>query len=402
MKRIPLFILSLLLLLAAGWAPPPQGGEVVVTGQVTNETPGGTLPAGQPVTLHVLSGMETMETYTTTLSSEGAFRFEDLTLEPDTTLVARVRYQDVAYLSEFVTYDPGGEEPALPVTVYETTDDPSGVVITQLHFFLVVEGDRLQVSEYYLVSNRSERTFVGTQDAEAGRRTTLSFQLPEGAENLRFDSGVLGERFVERAGGFADTRPIPPGMTTSEILFTYELPYREGMELDRTPDVGVSSVVLLLAEGGMALEGGQLEAAGTMETQMGPAVSYTAGPLEAGESLVFAVTGQPQASQPMGGAPAGGAPVTPPSGGPSTAQEVGVGLAALAASLVGVYLLWRTPGPGPLPAAARPAIAAIAELDEDFRAGGVEERDYHEQRRALKAQARAILRKSGDRGPRAG
>jgi hypothetical protein len=105
---------------------------------------------------------------------------------------------------------------------------------------------------------------------------------------------------------------------------------------------------------------------------------------------------------PMGGAPAGGAPVTPPSAGPSTAQEVGVGLAALAASLVGVYLLWRTPGPGPLPAAARPAIAAIAELDEDFRTGEVEERDYHKQRRALKAQARAILRKSGDRGSRAG
>jgi len=212
---------------------------------------------------------------------------------------------------------------------------------------------------------------------QTGERVTVSFTLPEGAEALRFDGPGLGERFVEVEGGFADTEPIPPGMATVEVLFTYRLPYREGMQVARVFEVPVMSAVLVVAEEGLVLEGRGLTPAGTLDTQMGPATSYTAGPLGAGESLTFSVL--------AGEHPAASAPVR------GTVREMAIGLVALAVALAVVYLLWRSPAPGPCPAEARPLVKEIAALDTHFEAGQVEEEVYRQKRDDLKRRVREAL-----------
>nr|HID13318.1 hypothetical protein [Anaerolineae bacterium] len=363
---------------------------MAVVGQVVNGTPDGTVPADLPVTLHVFSGVEKTGTYTTTLAADGSFHFEGVTLQEGEAAVARVVYQGVIYVSNLVTFEPGQQELSLPVTIYETTEDTADVLVTQLHIFMTRAGERLQVGEYYLVSNTGERTYVGVEDPETGQRATLNFALPEGAEGLRFDGPGLGERYLEQEGGFADTDPVQPGTATVQVLFSYELPYREGLQVERVLDLPVASVVLVLTEGGGALEGEGLTPAGTLDTQMGPALSYTAGPLAAGEALAFTLVGQPHAVAPS--APAGLAPVR------NTAREAGIGLLALAGALVAVYLLWRSPAPGPLPPRARPLVESIAALDEDFEAGRVSERIYRQKRRSLKQRLRVILREAGKQG----
>jgi len=259
---------------------------------------------------------------------------------------------------------------------------PSDILIAQLHIFMSRVGDRVQVVEYYLVSNAGDQTYEGTQDSETGKRITLTFSLPDGAEALRFDGPGLGERFVEVEGGFADTEPIPPGTATVEVLFSYELPYREGLPVEHTFDVPVASVVLVLSEEEMALKGAGVTPAGTVDTQMGPAFSYTAGPLAAGEPLVFALA---TGSQAVPAAPSSLNLVRSPT------REAAVGLVALAGALAAAYLLWRSPVPGPLPARVRPLVEEIAALDADFEAGQVSEQAYREKRKSLNSQVHRLL-----------
>ena len=390
----PLLLALLSLLVLTAWAPAPQETAVVVTGEVTNGTPDAEVPTDLPVTLRVFAGMELVETYATTLAANATFDFDVVVPEAETSLVAEVVYQDVTCVSEFVPVEEGTTEVALPITVYETTEELTEIQVTQLHVFLLAAGDRMQVSEYYLISNMGDRTYVGSAGGETDQRTTLSFSLPEGATGLTFDGPGLGQRFVEQADGFADTRPILPGSATVEVFFVYEMAYEEGMELERSFEVPVSSVVMVVPESGVGLEGEGIRSEGTIDTQMGTARSYTAGPLSADQSLIFTLVGEPGTMTP--GTPGG---MTPEVRNPR--REIGLGLMALTAAGVGIYLMWRAPAPGPAPAYARPLVASMAELDEAFEEGEVDETAYRKKRASLKRQLRSRLEKAAaekDRG----
>ncbi|MBN1954353.1 MAG: hypothetical protein JW900_04795 [Anaerolineae bacterium] len=271
----------------------------------------------------------------------------------------------------------------------QTTGDPSNVSITQLHIFMSRVGDQLQVGEYYQVSNSGEQTYVGVADPATGQRATLVFTLPDEAENLDFNGPGLGERFLELAEGFADTEPVPPGVQTVEVSFSYLLPYQEMLSVERVFSVPVDSVALIFPLGEMVLEGPGLISAGVFETQAGPALSYVAGPLAAGEPLVFTlVPGEPP---PMSESPA--VPIATEATVPArdSSREIVVGLAALAAAGVAAYLLWRPSAAVAMPPQARPLVESIAALDADFAAGEVADEAYRRKRRLLKRQLRALL-----------
>ncbi|MEA3340292.1 MAG: hypothetical protein U9R15_10030 [Chloroflexota bacterium] len=382
-----------LLLLTIAWSPTPQSGEFPVTGQVINGTPDGTVPLDLPVVLHTFSGMEETDVhtfsemdetgvYTTTLTSDGSFHFDGLAPEEGDTFTARVVYQGVVYASDFVTLKPEQQEISLPVTIYETTENPADIQITQAHLFITGDGDCIQVGEYYLIGNTGERTYTGVKDPKMERPTTLRFTLPEDAERLKFDGPGLGERFLESEDGFSDTEPIPPGDVTTEVFFSYEFTYREGMLVERAFDAPVASIVILLSDEGLEMKGEGIIPGDSMNTQMGPALSYTAGPLAAGETLAFRLVERAAEGQESRG---------------TREQEggggVAIGLVSLAAAVAIVYWLWQSPASGPAPAQARPLVEKIAALDVDFEAGKVTEKTYHKKRKALKRQVRANLLK---------
>jgi hypothetical protein len=376
-KRPVRRVVSLAVVLAAAlltiaWRPGAQtvGGRVV--GQVTNGSPDAEVPDGLVITLHVFSGMEEIEAYTTTLTVDSAFRFDDVAFDEEQTLVARTLHDGVTYVSEFVTPELGQQELQLPITIYETTEDPASIAIAQLHIFVNRIGEQLEVGQYCLISNTSDRTYVGAVTSAPEQRTTWSVALPEGAENLRFDGADPGGRFVALDDGFADTRPLLPGSASVEASFTYDLPYSQGLQFEQVFDVSVNSAVMVLPEGDLALQGAQLSAGETLDTQMGPALSYTAGPLDRGQPLAFTIVPRPSdvsAAQPV-----------------ERSSGLAVGIAALAAAGVATYWMWRPPAPGPAPAQLRSQLQAIAALDRDYEAGLVAENQYRKKRRSLKRQ----------------
>jgi len=361
-------------------APAAQGS--VVLGQVTNGTFGGSVPADLPVFLHVFSDVEETGSYEATVTADGSFRFDDLSIAEGETVVVRIVYQGVPYFSDLHIAEPGQQVHSLPITIYETTEGLTDVLITQMHVFVSGADDRLRIGEHYLISNTGDRTCVGVEDSSTGRRATLTFTLPDGAGGLRFDGPGLGERFLERPGGLADTRPIPPGSAVVEAFFHYDLSGRERLRVERVFDVPVESIVLVVPEDGVSVDGEDITSAGTLDTEMGAALSYIAGPLAPGEPLVFTVIAGPRASEVS---PAGGAPSS------SARAEIALGLVTLAAAVVATYLLLRSPAPGPPPIQARPLVEAIAALGARFAAGDVLETAYRQRRASLLVRLRALL-----------
>jgi hypothetical protein len=366
----------------AAWAL-AQEQELTVVGTIANGTAGGGVPADVAVTLEVQPTDGATRTYTTTASADGSFRFEQLELVNDDVVEAYVTYQDVVYRSEQATVDLTDLELTLTVPIYERTDDPAGVEVTQVHVFIVPGETRPQVLEYYLLSNTGDRTYVGREDPETGRRVTMAVPLPQGADGLRVEGSGEPERFLEQGDRMLDTEPIKPGVATVETFLIYELPAPPEMSVRRTFDLPVQSVVLLVPQGEMSLQGAGLESGGVIDTETGPALSYTAGPLAAGEPLVFEiVAGSTSGALP----PAVGVPSSR-----SPQRETAIGLLTLAVAVVGVYLIWRHPASQHPPVAARPLLEQIAALDERYGTGDVAEREYRRERKTLVRKIRALV-----------
>ena len=372
----PVLLAILILSVSVDGIQAAQGVAVDVVGEVSNGTSGVPVPEALTVTLHIFSDMEETDVYTTTLTADSGFRFDDISVEPAQTLIARTNYEGVSYLSEFATVESPEEELSLPITVYETTTGASDVAVAQLHVFLDRVGEQIQVTEYAVLTNRGERTYVGSGRSEIGEGVTWAAALPRSAQELRFE-GEASDRFFVTEAGFADTRPIPPGQGGTEASFSYDLPYSEGLVIEQSFDLPLNAVVLVLPGEELGLEGSGLSSEETLETQMGPAVSYTAGPLAAGEPLSFTVvrrgTGTPEAR------------AVDQSGG------LGIGFGALVGAAAVVYFLWgadRTPS---IPPEALSQVEAIAALDRDFEAGQLSEKAYRTQRRALKRRLRDLL-----------
>jgi hypothetical protein len=321
--------------------------------------------------------MEETDTYTTPLTADNAFHFSGVALDAGRTLVARTVHDGVTYVSEFTALEPDQQQIQLPIVIYETTEDRGNIVIAQLHIFVNQMGERLQVGEYCVISNTGDRAYVGRVNSAVDENTTWSVALPDGAENLRFEGADLGGRFVALDDGFADTRPLIPGTASVEASFTYDLPYSRGLGLRQTFDVPVNAAVLVLPEGDLALKGDQLSPEEKLDTEMGTAFSYRAGPLDGGEPLGFAVV--PRALNGSATKPA------------ERTDGLAVGIAALAAAGAAVYWMWRSPAPGPVPSQFRSQAEAIAALDRDYEAGLIPQNKYRQRRTSLKRRLRDQL-----------
>jgi cytochrome c553 len=353
-------------------AEPALPAAAVIQGTVRNATASGKVPSGLNVTLKGFDGDLEVVSEQTQLDASGTFAFEDLEIVPGRLYFVVVEHQGLSYASEVAHLLPAQASLDLPVTIYDATESTEDLAIERLHtlFDFSIDGT-VRVIELWILANQGDVTI-----APVGG---IAVTLPEGASDLQFENGLVGERFMLNESGFADMQPVPPGQGSGELVFSYSLPYERRLDFEQPVDYPVRAVVLLSPEPGPKLQAEGLQDMGEREISTGVIRTYGLGPVAAGDAVRVKLSGRPAASSATGS--------LPPNLG------IAIGLAAVGLALIAAGLLWFRPKREPsepeesLPtgnAEREGLLQAIARLDDDYAAGQIPEAEYRERREVLK------------------
>jgi hypothetical protein len=375
---------------AAG-TPAATAATVAIKGQVTNGTPGGKIPGGLKLTLYLYNGMSLDSTLDTQAADDGSYTFKNVKLDPNDVYFISVDAFGATFNSDILHgTDITGAEATLPVKIYDPSTDASPLLVDRLHvFFDFTTQGVVQVVNLYVISNPSDHVIV----AGAASQPVISFKLPKGATDLKFQDGTLGGgRYVQAEGGFGDTLSIPPGSSAHQVLFAYNLPYTNKASLAVESPLPVNAAIVMVPPG-VTMTSSQLSDAGQQDVQGTSFHMYQSKTsLKAGEALNLALSGKPS-----DGATAASQP-------PVNYLLIGLGAFGVALVGVGVWMYFTQTrraavpvegleyAPEPGEDAAAPEESSEALLDDivaldDLHAGGnLPDAAYRERRAALKAR----------------
>ncbi len=333
MRRIVLLLafLALVVIPTSSVLAQEDSPEVTISGTVLNRTTGEPGPRGLEVMLHGwgVDG-QPLEMIHGEIGTDGNFQFEGVKLVPDAAYAAMVVYQDVTYFS------PPAEDNLLApigISIYESTDSDSGVLIDQHHIFLDFRQGGLAVSEIYAITNDGDRAILNAVSLDDGRSGTLAFPLSVDAANIVFPMAP-GDRFISRVGGFLDTRPLIPGKRSGQVVVSYVLPYDDELTIKQIAPYDTGKTSVFIPHGaGLNFENIDANYLGVETFADGNTYeTYDLGSVGAGGEITLELSGRP-ASQPTG-REAVNAPEL------SHEQSFALGLGALGVTLIAVGVWW--------------------------------------------------------------
>lgn len=387
--------------------------ETASNGQVSGlvfSAEGGELPSDLKVVLHgfdhdMLNGeFAEVVTLEAGLAKDGSYLFENVEMPEGRAFYVSLDYAGTEYSSDAAFVQDGLNSFDLPIQIYETSTDPSALVISQAHILLdFANPDVVSVIYFLVVDNPTNKTIVSPGEGQP----SVSFSLPEGFGNLQFEDGVLGGRFMLTEGGFGDQVNILPGAESYQLVFAYDLPYTApsgfaalfggATELSLPLTLPARAVTILVPDGMTATADGLVDSG---PQSMGNGISfqmYRAGSFPAGATLEFTVSGSPKAA----------ATVDPDSQGNNQNLILGVGALGAVLIAVGGYLFWRDRRRNAEESSdddedelAEDAadeldevnedeiLDAIVALDDLYKSGNIAEPVYRERRAELKAKLR--------------
>lgn len=392
----------------AAFAPVPLA---TIRGQVTNGTTNEPVTAGEVRLRAFTVQLDEMFSETVPLNEDGSFEFQVENVPTSWVFLADMAYGDLTFNSNAVQVSSTAPDAQMPLFVYESTADPTVVAIDRLHMILSFSEDRLLVSELYVFSNLETAVFVG--DSGDFNNGTVEVGLPAGAENVGFqrgfgtslDSFIPATEFIQTDTGWADTVPLRPGSGSLNLLVSYDLPYDDSLLLAHPLTYPVSSASAIMADVGVTISDDAWVSQGVQATTGGSFISYTYAGLPEADALNLTLEGKPtQVVDAQGNAlPAR-----------NQTNELIIGGMALAAMLaVGFFMVqrWRTTPVAEAELVAMPQVRAatlprkasqgpnqgktallqaIAELDDAYDAGELEEDEYQQQRQDLKTRLTAV------------
>lgn len=348
-----------------------------IYGTVANGS-GEALPEGLQVILHGYDHTEEVVTQSTPVAADGSYRFEDLPLEAERLYLTSVDYAGLSYFSDFVNAETAGKSEELPLVVYETTTDASGLLIERLHLvFEFREEGQMRVIQLVAISNLGREAVIPQEDGQP----VLTYALPGEASNLVFEQGVLGDRYVSAEEGFGDLRAVLPGSGRYQLLFAYDVPYSRSFNFELPLAFPAQSVAAFMADDGVQLESDVLAPTGSQQVDSAAYRVYqSTRQLETGENLELRLRG----AHPLG------------SGfwlRLARNDALLVGSAALTVA-VGAAWMWLRRQEAQLRSSTA-LLDAIVSLDQQFEAGDLPKNDYKRRRAALKEALRQALGREG-------
>jgi mono/diheme cytochrome c family protein len=405
---------------APGTTVEPSGSEtdsgapatmMTITGTVTNQTTGGTVPEGMTVTLRVYEAAALSlfdeGTQTTTLNPDGTYQFTDVPIMTEYLYLTTVSYRDRDFASGLFQADPTSSRLDLPIAIYELTDDPSVVTINASVTQMQVGGDTLEATYSVRFTNTSDRLYTALEAEADGRYRSIWVTLPPGALVV----GITDQpRYIydQEANIVYDTVPLQPSEERF-IQVTYLLDYSDGAVIEYNTPFRIDGQLRALVETPtITLEGSLFPAQG--EEQLGEGTFQGYGDrmtLEAGTTIQYTLTGEGGEVAILPGdnsSQSGAATVPTASSGVVTSDLLVPLLAILGVGVVmigGVFVMVRRSPKGAAASGASGKInrdrlidgmvRQIAELDAQHDAGQINHDVYRQRREQLKARLAELM-----------
>lgn len=379
-------------------------GEGVLSIQAQNGTTGAAW-AQAPVQLLIFDGQNLAAQRQAETNAEGVARFEALPTDPAWAYIATADYNGIPFESDMLQFEPGEAAVEAPLMVYEAGASAGDIRIGRAHWVIGLrDSQNLDVGELYAFDNRSDRVYMG-EAGTSGAPIVLRFTVPEGATNVSFEGGELGQRFQRDGEYYVDTMPLAPG--GRQVLIRYSLPIQNGSaRLEHTIPYPIDHLNLLAPDAGMEIAAPDWLRQDPLETQGGNYLNFLQSDLAANSrpEVVFSNIDASQFASPDPSA-SGPQQVIDPTAAPGVSGQpwLPIVLAVLSAGLLGggAYLLLKRQQAQTalLPALRQQQqqalIQEIADLDDAYEAGELAEADYQARRRLLKAQIVSLRREEG-------
>jgi len=292
----------------------------------------------------------------------------------------------INYNSEPAQFPAGQSTLNLPITVFETTADPSGVRADRVHYIVEFDNDRALIAEMIVFSLAGNKAYTGDGTG------VLRFTLPPGAEDVEIEGVKLGGRYLPIQDGFVDTVPLTPGQGTLQIVYKYSIPYaRSSLDLVRSLAYPAANVNALVADVGAKVTSEQLRDQTVRQTQGGNFISLSGQNVAANQPISLRFSDLPLGVS----SDAAASSVPKPATSDRALLLIFIGVVGLvAALLVALPLLRRQSAPAAAVATDQDSLVdALTRLDVAYQAGGMSEAAYRDQRLRLKAQLLEAVRK---------
>lgn len=212
---------------APTWEPPYRAGTGVFRGEVIQGTADGAGVEGIEIELDAFMGFEPIANFTSTVAADGTFVFEGLDQNPEIIYMASAYYGQIGYSSQPLNFSPDTSVLDSSMTVFEVTDDPTGVVLARMHWVVDSQPGFLIVGQIATYGLEGDRTFIGTAVEGMTEPGTIAMYVPPNAEEISFQNGELGGRFQQVGDLIYDTSPIAPGVGTRQVIVRYVIPYND-------------------------------------------------------------------------------------------------------------------------------------------------------------------------------
>jgi hypothetical protein len=354
-----------------------------ISGLVTNGSTQEIVDAGTVTLRAFTTDLQEVLTETTAVTADGHYTFTLFNVAPDLVFMTGIEHDDLSYNSSPVRLSRSEPELDMPIVVFEKTTDPEAITVEQVHLVLDFAEDRVIVSEIYVLNNNDTAVFVGeTGDVEDG---TFELVVPSGAENVNFQRSfgsfsnfMPATELFQTERGWAVTIPLRPGEGGMNLLATYDIPYDDGVTVAHPLFYDTANATIVMPDVGISLVEGEWTNQGAQ--QMGDAgafLTYAHPGLEAGEALSFKLDGRPNRVDVASSS-------TSVDGDTQSGLIIGASVFLLVAvGAVFTVRSWRTPAPVVEDVETERLLRTIADLDDAFEDGSIDEEQYHEQRDKL-------------------
>ena len=337
--------------------------------------------AGAPVTVRAYD--QAGETFSRTLPTDatGVVTFTQLPRRADYFYQSEVLVDKVKFFAPPLQFVVTGTTVLDErVHIFPITNDANVISIPEYYYFVqdIREGE-LSIAEVFNFDNRSNLAYID-KDFPGGPRS-LRIDLPDDAQNLRFDPPQLATRFTVSGTSVYYNDIVEPGARSLQAIVLYEIPYRTKKRIERRFTYPVSSINVILPDlsklpGGLQVDG--LTDRGVTQTPNGTIHLYVNDKsIPANGMLAFHFTGQPRAAALPG----------------SDVSGIAFGAVGVLVALGLGYMIMsriRSVRAIPIKLEREQLLALIASLDGAFAKNEIDERNYTRRRADLKSQLKDI------------